>query len=507
VSSEDNTPVEDVPVEDAETPSDETAAVEGTDEGTEDEVSSEEPRLSLTVDIADVGPCRKKIRVVVPEADIIGLRDTAVGDFTGQAEVPGFRKGRVPRGLVETKFRRELGDELKQRVLVQSLEQLTMENNLDPIDEPDMDVESLDIPEHGDFEYSFEVEVRPDIDLPDFTTVTLKQATQEITDEDVQKYIDRMLQDYGEKQDSDGAAKAGDIVSASVSFQYKDATIQEISGLSLRIQPELQFNDGEIKEFDKLMDGAVAGDTREVDVVISAEAQHIPMRGETVNAVFTVDEVKTFVPAQLDSALLDRIGAESEEKLREEVQQILERQVTYRQRQSAREQLLELITESSDWDLPEELVMKQVENALHREILEMQQAGYSDREIQARENELRQTSVSMTRQAMKEHFVLDKIATVEKVVVTNQDIEMEIMTMSFQSGETPRRLRARLVKTGVMENLEAQIRERKAVDIALERAQYEEVPLDEELVADLNIEAVDQAICTGMLAQPPVAVG
>ncbi|MDA0591185.1 MAG: trigger factor [Planctomycetota bacterium] len=498
---------ENAPVEDAETPSDETSAAEATDTETSDEDSAEEQRLSLTVEITDAGPCRKKIRVVVAEADIADLRDTAVNDFTGQAEVPGFRKGHVPRGLVESKFRRELGDELKQRVLVQSLEQLTMENNLDPIDEPDMDVESLEIPEHGDFEYSFEVEVRPEIDLPDFTTVTLKRATREITDEDVQQYIDRMLQDYGEKHDSDGAAKPGDIVAASVSFQYKDATIQEISGLSLRIQPELQFNDGEIKDFDKLMDGAAAGDTREVDIVISDEAQHIPMRGETVKAVFTIDEVKTFVPAKLDSALLDRIGIESEEGLREEVQEILERQVTYRQRRSAREQLLEVITESASWELPEELVMKQVENALHREILEMQQAGYSDRQIQARENELRQTSVSTTRQAMKEHFVLDKIATVEAVVVTNQDIEMEIMMMSFRSGETPRRLRARLVKTGVIENLEAQIRERKAVDIALERAQYEEVPLEEDLVADLNIEAIDQAICTGKLARAPVAAG
>lgn len=499
MSAEDTTPVED-----AETPADETAAADAAEAETQDDESSEEPRMSLTVDIVDAGPCRKKIHVVVPEADIVDLRATAVEDFLGQAEVPGFRKGRVPKGLVESKFRRELGDELKQRVLVQSLEQLTMENNLDPIDEPDMDVESLDIPDHGDFEYSFEVEVRPDIALPDFATVTLERATREITDEDVQKYIDRMLQDYGEKQDSDGAAKAGDVVTASVSFQYKDATIQEISGLSLRIQPELQFKDGEIADFDKLMDGAAAGDSRDVEVTISPEAEHIPMRGETVKAVFSVSEVKTFVPAKLDSALLDRIGAESEEKLREEVQQILERQVTYRQRQSAREQLLGVITESSDWDLPEELVMKQVENALHREILEMQQAGYSDREIQARENELRQTSVSTTRQAMKEHFVLDKIATVEEVVVTNQDVEMEIMMMSFQSGETPRRLKARLVKTGVMENLEAQIRERKAVDIALEKAQYDEVPLEEELVADLNIEAVDQAICTGMLAQTPV---
>lgn len=495
MSSEDNAPVEDV-----DTPEEAAAA-----ETPADEVSSDEDRMTLTVDISDVGPCRKKIRVVVAADDISRLRDSAVNDFSDQAQVPGFRKGRVPRKLILSKFRNELGDELKQRVLVQSLEQLTEENDIDPIDEPDMDVESLEIPDEGDFEYTFEVEVRPEVVLPDFSTVTLQRPTREVTDEDVQKYIDRMLLDYGEKRDSDGPAKTGDIISATIEFQYKDATVQEFHGLSIRIQPTLQFQDGEIANFDKLIEGVTAGETRDSDITISTEAEHIPMRGETLKAVISVDEVKSFKPAALDAALLDRIGAESVEKLREEVRRILERQVTYRQRQTAREQLLTVITDSADWDLPEELVLKQVENALQREILEMQQAGYSSREIHARENELRQQSVSTTRQAMKEHFVLDRIATKEEVVVTNQDVEMEIMMMSFQSGETPRRLRARLVKSGVIENLESQIRERKAVDIALERAQYEEIPMDEELVTDLNVEAIDLAICDGIQSPVPVA--
>jgi trigger factor len=229
------------------------------------------------------------------------------------------------------------------------------------------------------------------------------------------------------------------------------------------------------------------------------------MRGEKLQAVISISSVQKLELPELDSELLDRIGVESAEKLREEVTDILERQVTYKQRQSAREQLLEIIGESADWELPEELVLKQVENALHREILEMQQAGYTPKEIQARENDLRQRSVSVTRQAMKEHFILDSIATAENIEVSPQDVEMEIMMMAFQSGETPRRLRARLVKTGVIENLEAQIRERKAVDVALDKAKYEEVEMEDDLVGDLNVEAVDDTICNVMFARTSAA--
>ena len=462
-------------------------------------------KMDLKVDIADAGPCRKRISVVVPEAEINIVRNGTLDEFASKASVPGFRIGRVPRGLVQAKFRQELADELKQRVLVQSLEQLTAEFEIDPINEPDMDVETLDIPDSGDFEYTFDVEVRPDVQLPDFAELTLKRPSKEVTDDDVQKYIDQMLLEYGEKVEHSEGAAIGDFVSLSIDFEYEGASVRDMSGLSVRLQPVLRFKDAEISDFGSAMAGVKAGESREAEFTISSEAAYLPMRGETLKAVISVSSVQKLETPALDGDLLARIGVESEEKLRTEVQDILDRQVTYKQRQSAREQLLEIIGESSDWELPEELVLKQVENALHREILEMQQAGYTPKEIQARENDLRQRSVSVTRQAMKEHFILDSIATAENIEVSPQDVEMEIMMMAFQSGETPRRLRARLVKTGVIENLEAQIRERKAVDVALDKAKYEEAPMEDDLVGELDVEAIDDAICNVMFARSSAA--
>ena len=480
-----------------------TEAVEESEVGIES--SGLPPKMDLKVDIAEAGPCRKRISVVVPQAEIDIVRNGTLDEFASKASVPGFRIGRVPRDLVKAKFRQELADELKQRVLVQSLEQLTEEFAIDPINEPDMDVETLEIPDSGDFEYTFDVEVRPDVKLPEFAELSLKRPSREVSDGDVQKYIDQMLLEYGEKVLHEDGAAVGDFVSLSIDFEYEGAAVREMHGLAVRLQPVLRFKDAEIADFGSVMAGVKAGEKREAEFTISTEAAYVPMRGEKLTAVMSVSAVHKLEIPELDGDLLDRIGVDSVERLREEVKDILERQVTYKQRQSAREQLLGIISESADWDLPEELVLKQVENALHREILEMQQAGYSSKEIRARENDLRQRSVSVTRQAMKEHFILDSIATAEEIEVSPQDIDMEIMMMSFQSGETPRRLRARLVKTGVIENLEAQIRERKAVDVALAKAKYEEVPMEDDLVGDIDVEAVDEAICNVMFARASAA--
>ena len=124
----------------------------------------------------------------------------------------------------------------------------------------------------------------------------------------------------------------------------------------------------------------------------------------------------------------------------------------------------------------------------------MQQAGFTSQQILARENELRQKSVSSTRQALKEHFVLDRIATQEKIEVTPIDIESEINMMAVQRGESPRRVRARLQKSGVIENLEAQIRERKAVDFILRSSTFEDVPAPSASESD-DVQALSMSVC------------
>jgi trigger factor len=462
----------------------------------EDVKPDEEPagyKMSLEVQIENSGPCNKHISVKVPNADIVHFHNEAVEELLETAEVPGFRKGHVPPKLLQKRFKDELGNQVKQTILVQSLEQLSEENDIDPISEPNIDLESIDLPEEGDLEYEFDVEVRPEFDMPDYGKLKIERPVHETTDDDINAYIEKFLNQYGKYDTVEDEAKVNDYLSFSASFDKDGESVSKISEFHAQIKEVLRMHDAEISGFDALMVGAKPGDKKEVDVVVSSEAEKVELRGETLNATFEVKEIHRLELPELDSEFLSRIGFETEEDLREEVTSILERQTSYQQRQSARAQVLEKITDSADWDLPEQLVLKHVENALHREILEMQQAGFTKPQIQSRENELRQNAVTSTRQALKEHFVLDKIASTENIDVTPSDIESEIQMMAMQKGESPRRVRARLVKSGVIENLEAQIRERKAIDFILEKADFKDVPMEN--TEENNITAVPYSVC------------
>ena len=504
------------PTEDSHESDTETAVVETADAGADSETTAEggaetesadgadgadgadalpggTPRMALEVDISDTGPCQKHVVIKVPRKDIDAVHGLAVGELIGTAEVPGFRKGHVPAELVAKRFRQELADEVKQKLLIGSLEQLAVDHDLDPINEPNLDVDMIEIPDEGDFEYEFDVEVRPDFDLPDYKGLKIDRPVREVTDGDVDDYLQQFLLQYAHLHDHDGAAGPGDAIVADLEFTHDGQTTRTIEGQVLHLWPVLRFRDAQLDGFAELMTGVTAGEQRGTELTVALEAENVAMRGETVSLTLKVEAVKQTHLPDLDEELLERLGVDDEASLREALKSSLERQAEFQQRQATRSQVLEQITESANWELPEELVSKQTENALRREILEMQQAGFTSQEIQARENEIRQNAVSTTRQAMKEHFVLDRIAETEEIDITAADLDSEIQLMAMQSGESPRRLRARLIKSGMIENLEAQVRERKSIDIILEHAEFNDTeaePPVQELVT-----TVEQSIC------------
>ena len=207
--------------------------------------------------------------------------------------------------------------------------------------------------------------------------------------------------------------------------------------------------------------------------------------------MFEVLEVKKLELPKLTPEFLDQLGGfESEEELREAVRSSLRRRIEYNQQRRVREQVLNALTVAANWELPPELLKRQSVRELQRAVMELQRSGFSNDEIRAHENELRQNSRAATARALKEHFVLERLAEAEKIEDSPQDYDDEIALLAMQSGESPRRIRARLEKSGQMDALRNQIIERKTIDLILSHAKFKDVPFELE---SADAEALDQA--------------
>jgi len=485
---------------------DDSGAVEAAEsEGPEAEEEPKE-KLSLEVDIQTRSACQRHIVAKISREDIDRFFDKEFSDLMGTAQVPGFRPGHAPRKLVEKRFRKDVGDRVKSGLLMDSIAQITEEQKLSTISEPDFDLDAVELPDEGPLSFEFDIEVRPDFDLPEWKGLAIERPIRDFTEEDVDRALRNLLSKHGRLVPYPGAAESGDYISTNLTFSCEGQALSSAEAELIRIRPVLSFRDGKIEKFDELMKGVRAGETREGQARLSEDAPNQALRGRSVTAAFEVQEVKRLELPEMTPEFLEGIGGfESEAELRDAVRDNLERQLEYQQRRRAREQITAALTVAADWDLPPEMLKRQSERELARAVMELRSSGFGDEQIRAYENELRQNSRAATARALKEHFILERIAEEEKIEEAPEDYDEEIRLMAAQSGETPRRVRARLEKAGRMDVLRNQIVERKVIELILEHAGFKDAPYVPEAT---EAEALDRTAGGGeQEADKPMAEG
>jgi trigger factor len=446
------------------------------------EVGKEPAKLHQTVEIQDTGPCKKHIKVTVDRVDIDARLDEKYSELVTEhrSHVQGFRPGKAPRKLVERFYREEIENQVRGEILMASLEQLAEEQDIAPLAPPDLDPAKIVIPKEGPMVYEFEVEVRPQFALPNYKGLKLKRPVQTFTDADVTKEKRRLLEPYGQVVPKDGnppTAAIGDLITCDIVTKLGNKTLNEVKEVRVRVDPQLALKDGVAETFGKDVSGAKAGDTRTVDIKLSDAVANPEMRGQTIRATFTINDVKTVRLPEMSPELLEQFGVSTEEQLEELLRVVLQRRLEYLQRQAARQQVINLVAEQALAELPQELLVRQARRAMQRKAVEMQSAGLADEEINSRLRMMQQDVVKSTSAALKEHFVLQKIAEDEKIEVSDDDIDAEVERIAARTDESPRKVRAKLEREDMLESLAAELLESKALDLILESAEYEEVAM------------------------------
>ncbi len=438
-------------------------------------------KLQQHVEIRDVGPCKKHIKVTVERKDIDDRFAEKISELVSDANVSGFRPGKAPRRIVERRFHKEVADQVKSEVLLASLQQLAEDHDIAPLSAPDLDPGTIELPRQGPLVYEFEVEVRPHFDLPNYKGLKIRRPVHTFTEEEVVQEERRLLAPYGQiVPKPEGDAQIGDLLVVDAVIRAGDREIGKLNEATLRVNKQLAFKDGIANHFAAQVKGAKAGETRVVDIQLSSAVADPSLRGQAVKATLNIKDVKKVILPELTHEFLHNFGVHTPEQLRELIQVLLQRRLEHQQRQAARQQVMEHIIAAASWDLPPDLLRRQAHRAMARKIMEMRSDGISEEEIQGRRRLLEQDILQSTAQALKEHFVLQKIAEVEKIDVTDDDLNEEIERLAEQEGESPRRVRARLEREDLLDALAAEMIERMALDLILDSAEYEDVPLGQE---------------------------
>jgi trigger factor len=458
-------------------------------------------KLKQQVDVTDIGPCKKHIKVVI-ERDVVDERlEEKYSKLMTDANVPGFRPGKAPRKIITKRFEKAVKEEVRGELLMASLEQMAEDHDIAPLAPPDLKPEAIEIPESGPFTYEFDVEVRPEFDLPNYKGLKLRRPVKTFTDFDVDQEERRILAPHGQLVPKpEGNAQIGDYLVVDMNSKLGDQVVGTSKEITLRIDSRLAFKDGVAEKFAAQTVGAKAGEQRVIDVTLSDNVADGRLKGSVLQSTLDVKDVKTLRLPELTHEFLHTFGVHSHEELRERIRELLNRRLEYQQRQSARDQVVEQIDAASKWELPQDLLMRQARRTLQRRIMEMRQAGMSDDEIRGRQRVLEQDVLRTTALGLKEHFVMQKIAEAEKIEINDDDIDQEIDRIASQNGESPRRVRSQLEKEDLLEALAVQLLERKSLDLILQNAEYLDVPLDK--ATDESVTTTEEQMVEGELKDP-----
>ena len=430
-----------------------------------------------TVTIEEAGPCRKKVIVEIPEEMIMSATDEQYETLRKEAMVPGFRKGRAPRRLLEKRFGKETGEQIKLKLLAEASEAALKDNKLDALRDPDIDFEKVELPETGPMKFDFEIEVRPEFDLPELEGIAVNKTRLEVTDEQVDSELERLQKWAGiwtPRQDE--PVQAEDQIIADAVLKAEDVEEEEkLHNIEVYVRPNGFVGGVPVEKLHELLVGAKAGDDKQTTVVVPKTYFREEYRGKKVNVRIHIKDAKWLQPAAMDEAFVKRYNCEDEAELREKLRDKLHGQLEQQARTEMTEQIYRHLLDNTSFELPLDVVADHSATLLKRQYVNLLMRGLSREQVEEHMEQLHASSEQQAKEQLRTFFIMDKVSEKLEIQVSEEEINGHIAQLAIQRGQRPERMREDMERNGSLEQFKLQVREEKCVAKLLESAKITEI--------------------------------
>ena len=383
--------------------------------------------------VETLSPTRAKLTVEVPFEELKPSLDAAYQQIAKQINVPGFRRGKVPPAVIDRQVGREaVLDQAINEVLPQMYLEALQTNSLEPLAQPE-----IEVTKHGEegLEFTAEVDVKPEITLPEYDGLEAKVDDIVVSDADVEEQVQALRERFATLSDVERPAADGDFVVIDLTATRDGEVLDgaELTGMSYQVG-----RGGMIDGLDEALLGLAAGEEK----TFQSELVGGDLVGQAVEVLVKVTQVQEQELPELD----DDFAQEASEfdtvaELSDDVRERLRRGKRLEQAAAARDAVLEVLLDQMDVPLPEGIVTDEL-NARRQSV--EQQLVYSGMTMEAYLEEQGQTVEEFeaelerrVREAVAAQFVLDAIAKKEELGVDQSELSEHLVRRAQQSGQDP----------------------------------------------------------------------
>jgi trigger factor len=427
--------------------------------------AEEHPHVKSTVE--NLSPTRVRLAVEVPFDDLKPNLDKAYKAIAAQVRVPGFRPGKVPARIIDQRVGR--GTVLQEAVndaLPKLYTDAAREHELQPLGQPEIDITNLD--DGTSLSFTAEVDVRPEISLPELSGIAVTVDDVEVTDADVDEQLGELRDRFGTLKTVERPAAAGDYLSLDLVTTVDG---EEVEGGGAKGLSYVVGSGDLVDGLDDAVTGKAAGET----ATFTTTLQQGELKDREAEVTATVKSVKEKELPELDDEFAQLASEfDTVEQLRADLRERLARVKALEQGAQARDKVLEQLIDTVDFPLPESAVTAEVESREHDVVHSLghddelfdrylESQGKSREEFQA---ELRESA----EKAVRAQFILDAVAAAHDVQIGDGELTEYLVRQAARYQMAPQEFANQVIQSGNLPLLVADIRRNKALSELLESA-------------------------------------
>ncbi len=432
----------------------------------------------MNVTIENLAPCRKLVKVTLDPETVQKKFDETIGLFQRSQKLPGFRPGKAPRHLIEKVFQKDIEGEVKSRLIGEHFDKAVKEHNLNPVRRPD--VEEIQFGKTEGLQFAATVETEPEFELPDYKGLPAKKEKRTVSEEDVDKALDRLREGQTNFEPVGREAQNGDVVVVNYTATTDGKPLTDIApvakGLTEKKGSWLKIAEGSfIPGFTEQLVGARAGDKRTVNVDFPQDFVINELVGKKGVYEVEVTEVRAPNRPEINDEFAKKFELGTVEELRKNVRETLEQELATTTRRTVREQILNGLLGKVQCELPESVYNDEVRSVIYEVVTDNQRKGLTKDDIDAHKDAIFENAKGTARDRLKMAYLVNRIAEKENIKVTNEDMTRYIVYQAQNTGVDPQQLAQKWKKENRFPGVSNYLLHQKTVEYLESIAKIEEV--------------------------------
>ena len=421
----------------------------------------------MKVTVEDISPVKKKLHIqVLPDAIKLEMKK-ALADVAKKAKIPGFRPGKAPKDVVERHYAAEIQSEVMNRVISESYLQALKENDLSPVEMPNItNISPLE--KDAPLNYSAVVEVRPRIDLGNYEGIEVKETPVSVSDEELGQTVDRLREMYAQLEVVEGEPLAPDHA-AIIDFEgFRDG--KTVAGTKAQDYTLMLGTKSLIPGFEEQLIGMQKGETREINVTFPSDYHSKELAGKDTKFTVTLKEVKKKTVPELNDEFAKDIGDhKTVDELKTRIKEDIEARKKNEQVTAQREELMNKLVEAHTFNVPEGMVEKELMSMARSQAMHAARQGMDVKNFDIAQFRLVNRELAVKR--VKGMLILDAIAAREKLDVNDAEVNSALSVMSRSSKKPLAEVRDYYEsQEGGMDNLRVSLVQEKTLSHLLSKA-------------------------------------